>query len=465
MQRLGKGWECITNHSVSELGRIWVIWDPRYIRFEVRFVTDQAIHGKAILGNGNVVHLSFIYGHCDYRNRRDLWKELIFNSKQIASAPWLILGDFNVSRHPQEQLHGSPKFSKAMNEFNNCFNLIEVEDIRGVGRFFTWSNKRDGIHTVYKKLDRVLGNWGWHNVYNHSFAQFHNPGVSDHSPISVTLAVPGSSGCKPFKFLKFWTEDSRFLEMVRRVWSQRSVGNPLEVVICKLRNLKRELKLIFRRSNPCTRRETIRKEIDTIQSNILHQPTDPALLLQEKDLIAQLWRVSAEEESFLKQKSRINWLKLGDANNKFFHRAVTSSHHRNHISRLQKQDGSWACSQIEVEKIAVEHFEGFLGSQPTHSSHSSAGYSKKFTEEQKTMMSRGFKDNEIRGAFWGLNPDKAPGPDGFNGHFFRAAWDIVGKEMIAACRFLFDHPYMPKGLNATIIALVPKSKNASRISD
>ncbi|GAV92453.1 hypothetical protein CFOL_v3_35832 [Cephalotus follicularis] len=237
------------------------------------------------------------------------------------------MGDFNVSRQPQEQLHGSPKFSKAMTEFNNCLNVIEVEDIRGVGRFFTWSNKRDGKHIVNKKLDRALGNWGWHKEYNHSFAHFHNPGISDHSPVSVSLADSGSKGCKPFKFLNYLTKDSRFLDLVRGVWSQRAVGNPLEVVICKLRNLKRELKLTFRRSNPCTRKETIRREIENIQSNLLHHPTDADLLLQEKDLISRLWNVSAEEESFLKQKSRVNWLKLGDSNNNFFHRAVTSSHH------------------------------------------------------------------------------------------------------------------------------------------
>ncbi|GAV92317.1 hypothetical protein CFOL_v3_35697 [Cephalotus follicularis] len=259
------------------------------------------------------------------------------------------MGDFNVSRHPQEQLHGSLKFSKAMNELNNCLNTLEVDDIRNLGRFFTWSNKRDGAYTVNKKLDRALGNWGWHKEYNHSYAQFHNPGVSDHSPVSVTLLDPWRNGSKAFNFLNFWTKDNRFLGLVRRVWGQRAVGNPLEVVLSKLRNLKRELKHTFRKSNPSTKKETIRVEIENIQSKLLHHPSDPELLHQEKNLIARLWKVKAEEESFLKQKSRINWLKLGDSNNKCFHRAVTSLHHRNHIDRLQKSDGSWACTQVRLK--------------------------------------------------------------------------------------------------------------------
>ncbi|GAV74244.1 Exo_endo_phos domain-containing protein [Cephalotus follicularis] len=100
------------------------------------------------------------------------------------------MGDFNVSCFPQDQLHGPPRVTKAMSEFNECLNAIAVDDIRSVGRFFTWSNKREGNAAVNKKLDRVLGNWGWHKVFNHSVAHFHNPGVSDHSPVSVALSVP-----------------------------------------------------------------------------------------------------------------------------------------------------------------------------------------------------------------------------------------------------------------------------------
>ncbi|GAV74402.1 hypothetical protein CFOL_v3_17882 [Cephalotus follicularis] len=36
----------------------------------------------------------------NYRSRRDLWKDLIFNAHIASSVPWLIMRDFNVSRHP-----------------------------------------------------------------------------------------------------------------------------------------------------------------------------------------------------------------------------------------------------------------------------------------------------------------------------------------------------------------------------
>ncbi|GAV62213.1 LOW QUALITY PROTEIN: Exo_endo_phos domain-containing protein/DUF4283 domain-containing protein, partial [Cephalotus follicularis] len=241
-QRMCKKWNWATNHAFSPLGRIWVMWDPSIINFEVALMTDQAIHGKAVLSNVTVVRLSFVYCLCDYRSRRDLWKDLIYNSHIAASVPWLILGDFNVSRFPQDQLNGPPRFSKAMSEFNECLKVIEVDDLRSVGHFFTWSNKRAGNFAVNKKLDRALANWHWHNSFSYSMAHFHNPGVSDHSPVTVFLMDRRTSGNRPFKFLNFWAKDARFMGLVHRIWNQRAVGNPLEAVICKLRNLKRELK-------------------------------------------------------------------------------------------------------------------------------------------------------------------------------------------------------------------------------
>ncbi|GAV62355.1 hypothetical protein CFOL_v3_05879, partial [Cephalotus follicularis] len=413
-------WDWATNHAFSPLGRIWVMWDPSILNFEVSLMTDQAIHGKAVLGNG----------------------------------------------FPHEQLNGSSRVSKAMSEFNECLKSMEVDDISSVGWFFTWSNKRVGNFAVNKKLDRVLGNWEWHKHFNHNLAPFHNPGVSDHSPFSVALSDFRSSGNRPFKFLNFWVKDDRFLDIVRRVWDQRAIGNPLEAVLCKLRNLKRELKSVFKKSNPSSKMEAIRVEIDTTQANLLLNPADDGLLLKEKLLLSKLWKSKEEEESFLKQKSRITWLRLGDSNNKIFHRSVSALHHRNHIGRLQRSDGSWACSSAEIEQVAVDHFSDFLGEQGASGSDTfQQVYSKMLSEDQKALLGRGISDEEIRDAFWALNPEKASGPDGFNGFFYRAVWGIVEKDLLAACRFFFSHPYMPKGLNATIIALVPKSKNTSCISD
>ncbi|KAM0826958.1 hypothetical protein ACQ4PT_068511 [Festuca glaucescens] len=62
--------------------------------------------------------------------------------------------------------------------------------------------------------------------------------------------------------------------------------------------------------------------------------------------------------------------------------------------------------------------------------------------------------------------EKAPGPDGFNGIFYRRCWGIIRPEIMA----FFQHVYNLAGgdfvsLNSAFVCLLPKAAGASRISD
>ena len=72
---------------------------------------------------------------------------------------------------------------------------------------------------------------------------------------------------------------------------------------------------------------------------------------------------------------------------------------------------------------------------------------------------------EITAAFMSLHPNKAPGPDGFNGLFFRSAWASIGEEIITGIKYFFDTGRLLKELNATVITLVPKGLNPSSMHD
>ncbi|GAV93114.1 Exo_endo_phos domain-containing protein, partial [Cephalotus follicularis] len=156
----GRGWRVATNHSQSLLGRIWILWNPSIVKFTVEHISHQAIHGRMILQEAEV-YISVVYGSCDYRERRDLWANLVHLSQRLKSMPWIIVGDFNVSRWPNEHSGDKPVLSKAMTEFGESIRKCELEDLRQSGCFYSWSNKRAGVEAVSKKLDRAMGNWGW----------------------------------------------------------------------------------------------------------------------------------------------------------------------------------------------------------------------------------------------------------------------------------------------------------------
>ncbi|GAV75836.1 Exo_endo_phos domain-containing protein [Cephalotus follicularis] len=140
---LVKGWSCVRNHKDLLLGRIWVLWNPGLVKFKVADISHQAIHGE-LVGAGYSVGVSVVYGDCSYIARRELWKELEAKVGRFSTKPWIICGDFNVSRYPHEHSGGRGSFSIAMKEFESCIQKCELEDIRQSGRVFTSDNKRLG---------------------------------------------------------------------------------------------------------------------------------------------------------------------------------------------------------------------------------------------------------------------------------------------------------------------------------
>lgn len=80
-------------------------------------------------------------------------------------------------------------------------------------------------------------------------------------------------------------------------------------------------------------------------------------------------------------------------------------------------------------------------------------------------MLREVSDDEIKDAMFGIEDEKAPGPDGYSSRFFKAAWGIVGGEVCKAVRDFFQNGKMLKEVNSTIIALVPKVSTPQKVSD
>ena len=62
-----------------------------------------------------------------------------------------------------------------------------------------------------------------------------------------------------------------------------------------------------------------------------------------------------------------------------------------------------------------------------------------------------------------MGDDKSPGPDGFNAKFFKATWDITGREVCAAVKEFFINGKLLRQLNHTIISLIPKVESPDRV--
>nr|TKS07732.1 hypothetical protein D5086_0000109860 [Populus alba] len=68
-------------------------------------------------------------------------------------------------------------------------------------------------------------------------------------------------------------------------------------------------------------------------------------------------------------------------------------------------------------------------------------------------------DDDIQAVLFSIPDTKAPGPDGYNALFFKKSWDVIKYDFIAAIKYFFSNNSLPRCVNATRVALVPKQEH------
>ncbi|GKF34389.1 RNA-directed DNA polymerase, eukaryota, reverse transcriptase zinc-binding domain protein, partial [Tanacetum coccineum] len=80
-------------------------------------------------------------------------------------------------------------------------------------------------------------------------------------------------------------------------------------------------------------------------------------------------------------------------------------------------------------------------------------------------MVRPVLDDEIKFAMFGIEDDKAAGPDSYTSKFFKTAWNIVGGDVCVAVKEFFYSSKLLGEFNANLISLVPKLQTPLKITD
>ena len=80
------------------------------------------------------------------------------------------------------------------------------------------------------------------------------------------------------------------------------------------------------------------------------------------------------------------------------------------------------------------------------------------TRDNLCLLER-FSEEEIRDAVWQCEGSKSPRPDGFNFNFIKKSWDFLKEDVMVVMNLFHETGCIPKGCNASFIALVPKVRN------
>ncbi|GJX45081.1 polypyrimidine tract-binding protein homolog 2 isoform X1 [Tanacetum coccineum] len=190
--------------------------------------------------------------------------------------------------------------------------------------------------------------------------------------------------------------------VVMEGWSKQVSGFHMFRVAYKLKNLKKPLrKLLYDKGNLHTNVNQLRDELDRVQTRLDLDTFNVAIRQEEATVLAAFNEACLMEEKFLKQKSKIDWLKEGDSNSAYFHKAV------------KNRPGTTS---------GFNDFDLFLV---------------KLDEQEAIDMTRTVSRQEVKSALFSMGNDKAPGLDGYTTAFFKdSGYKIIANRIKESLKVL-----------------------------
>ncbi|CAM8992687.1 unnamed protein product [Rhodiola kirilowii] len=389
--------------------------------------------------------------------------ELLRQLKDLSSAPWCVLGDFNEILSFSETSQNAQRRSGAIAQFRSAVGDCHLGDLGFKGYRFTYSNKRRDAYETRCRLDRVLANPAWRHLYPDALVYHLSTFHSDHSPIQLCLRPVRHRRQRMFRYEAMWDRDPRFRELLQSLWANQA--HHLDF-LDKLDRIKRPVmdwnQRVF--GNVDKKLHGLRDALNTIRQC----PRTDANVAKEIQLTADMDEWLRREEIMWKQRSRVSWLKAGDNNTAFFHRKANGRRKANFISQLRDAEGRTQTDQAAMQSIAIDYFTGLFSNQTGHTPvsledvlASMADLPGRVTRSHNDLLLSPYTERDIYAAVHQLAPCKAPGLDGLPAEFLQRHWHTIKTDFVNLCLSFLNDGILPAGLNDTIIVLIPKQQRMS----
>jgi hypothetical protein len=173
-----------------------------------------------------------------------------------------------------------------------------------------------------------------------------------------------------------------------------------------------------------------------------------------------------QEDEKWKQRAKVDWLKQGDRNTKFYHACANQRRSKNRIQKIIDEEGSTWESPEEIQTAFAHYFSELFTIGPTGDMEKCfQSLQERVSEEMNGELLKIFTKEEVEIALKQMAPLKAPGPDGLLADFFQNHWDLMGEEVCLAVLNSLNSGILPENLNMTHIVLISKKKNPTTVMD
>ncbi|XP_071924897.1 uncharacterized protein [Coffea arabica] len=161
--------------------------------------------------------------------------------------------------------------------------------------------------------------------------------ASDHSMLIIETNPTQIRRKKRFYFDKRWLQQDEVLDIVKLAWDQKDDGSRMFKVVQKVKRSRVNL-LKWNSKIQGNSKQKIEQIKDQLQQ--LNLSDTEAKRERKKSLKNELKKSYRDEEIYWGQKARVQWLKAGDKNTRFFHASVEGRRRRNKVVNIQREDGT-----------------------------------------------------------------------------------------------------------------------------
>ncbi|KAF7114851.1 hypothetical protein RHSIM_RhsimUnG0075100 [Rhododendron simsii] len=354
------------------------------------------------VANKNVMHTvisSLVDSRCwastlVYGNPTHAEKELVWNMiRGIAyseNVPWMCIGDFNQVLSVEDKRGGNiPKLGR-IRVFREMLEDCGLTDLECKGPRFMWRNNRNEGDFIMERIDIAFANARWRETFDTALVMVEVAVGSDHSPLLLNTDFSLNKVKKSFKFESFWTTEEACKQIIADTWAQ----------------------------------------------NVCEVGFNPELYVEEKVVIKKLADLWQKDFMFWHQRSRVNWLRMGDRNTRFFHLTTIRRRQRNQIAKLKDENGEWQTDHVLIANTIQSHFSKLYAHPPSRE-----------LEDIISLVDPVVSD-EVNAAL-----TKPVSMD-----------EVVGDDVFTEVKEFFQNGDILREMNHTNVALIPKVSNPESMS-
>ena len=172
------------------------------------------------------------------------------------------------------------------------------------------------------------------------------------------------------------------------------------------------------------------------------------------------------EDFILKKKTKLQWIKDGDTNSKYFHSIIRGRKRKLFVHRIISEEGEWIQDEEEISMTNCAYFEEIFTGEENFINEDTLECIQRMVSQGKNNHITRLPDmEELKSFFFSMNPNFAACPDRTNSYFFKKCLHIMKDDLMGDFKAFFSGKMIPKYFSHSCIFLLPKVTNQNKFTE